>query len=126
MPPFPGVPEALAALAATHRIAIVTSNTEAVVGNWLAVHGVTGVAEIAGPETAASKVEKIRMLAARHPRQATLWFVGDTTGDMREALEAGAVPLGVAWGWHEPGQLLAAGAARVARTPAEIVTIVQG
>lgn len=126
MPPFRGIPETLAALGATHRVVVVTSNTEAVVAHWLEVHGVRGVAQIAGPETAASKIEKIRMLAAAHPRQETVWFVGDTTGDMREARAAGAVPLGVAWGWHEPARLLEAGAAGIAATPAEIVAIVCG
>jgi len=124
MPPFVGVPEMLRALAATHRIVVVTSNTEAVVANWLAVHRVTAVAEIAGPESGLGKVEKIRALAGRRPGQQSLWFVGDTAGDMREARTAGALPLGVAWGWHEPERLRAAGAEKIALTPAEIVAIV--
>ncbi|HOT24035.1 MAG TPA: HAD family hydrolase [Thermoleophilia bacterium] len=124
--PFPGMPEAVTVLSEKWHIVIVTSNSEAVVAEWLRQHRVDGVSEVAGSETATSKVEKIRRLVAAHPGQQRPWFVGDTVGDMREACEAGATPLGVAWGWHEPERLLVAGAERIARTPAEIVTIVSG
>jgi len=61
---------------------------------------------------------------ARFPGQASYWFVGDTAGDMREARLAGATPLGVAWGWHGREQLEAAGAERIADTPADLLAIV--
>jgi len=40
-------------------------------------------------------------------------MVGDTTFDMEMAVNAGARALGVAWGYHETADLLAAGAERV-------------
>ena len=78
---------------------------------------------MAGAETARSKVEKIHALQERFPGQDVYWYVGDTAGDIREAREAGATPVGVAWGWHEPEMLREAGAERVAATPAELLTI---
>lgn len=47
-------------------------------------------------------------------------MIGDTSYDMAMALAAGAVPVGVAWGYHEPGELVAAGAAMVADEPREV------
>ena len=44
--------------------------------------------------------------------------------DMREARLAGATPLGVAWGWHDREQLEAAGAERIAESPADLLAIV--
>ena len=79
------------------------------------------MAEVAGAETARSKVEKIHALQERFPGQDVYWYVGDTAGDVREAREAGATPVGVAWGWHEPEMLLEAGAERVA-APAELLS----
>ena len=73
-----------------------------VVEGWLRTHEVHGVAEVAGAETARSKVEKIHALLARFPGQEVYWYVGDTAGDIREAREAGVTPVGVSWGWHEP------------------------
>ncbi|GAA0735546.1 HAD-IA family hydrolase [Sphingomonas japonica] len=44
---------------------------------------------------------------------ATTVMIGDTSYDMAMAVAAGAHPLGVAWGYHAPGELRAAGAAVV-------------
>jgi phosphoglycolate phosphatase len=122
--PFPLVPQVLGELADVRAVVIVTSSPTDVVTGWLRGHEVRGVAEVAGAETARSKVEKINALLARFPGQEVYWYVGDTAGDIREARVAGVTPLGVAWGWHEPEMLLEAGAERIAASPAELLTIV--
>ena len=40
-------------------------------------------------------------------------MVGDTVYDIKMAVAARALPIGVAWGYHEPDELLAAGAVAV-------------
>lgn len=47
-------------------------------------------------------------------------MVGDTVFDMQMAVSARVRPIGVAWGYHEPGELTASGAAMVARDIAEL------
>jgi len=121
--PFPLVPEVLEDLADARTVVIVTSSPTDVVEGWLRTHEVHGVTEVAGAEAARSKVEKIHRLQERFPGQEVYWYVGDTAGDIREAREAGATPVGVAWGWHEPELLDEAGAERVAATPAELLAI---
>jgi phosphoglycolate phosphatase len=121
--PFPLVPEVLEDLADARTVVIVTSSPGEVVEGWLRTHEVHGVSEVAGAETARSKVEKIQALQERFPGQEVYWYVGDTAGDIREAREAGATPVGVAWGWHEPEMLSEAGAERIAATPAELLAI---
>jgi len=110
-------------LADARTVIIVTSSPTEVVETWLRTHEVHGVTEVAGAETARSKVEKIDALLARFPGQEVYWYVGDTAGDIREAREAGVTPLGVSWGWHEPEQLMEAGAERIAAAPAELLAI---
>jgi phosphoglycolate phosphatase len=122
--PFPFMTQVLSGLAATHHVAVVTSNSADAVVTSLRHMGVRGVAEVLGAEQGLGKVAKITGLMARFPDRAPYWFVGDTTGDMREARLAGAEPLGVAWGWHDPAALLAAGAARIVATPAELPAII--
>jgi len=122
--PFPLMPEVLADLAEARYLVIVSSNASDVVELFLKRHAIAGVAEVAGAEAGRSKVAKVEALMARFPGQAGYWFVGDTAGDMREARLAGATPLGVAWGWHGREQLEAAGAERIADTPADLLAIV--
>ena len=121
--PFPLVPQVLEELADVRTVVIVTSSPTEVVEGWLRTHEVHGVSEIAGAEMARSKVDKIHALQERFAGQDVYWYVGDTAGDVREAREAGATPVGVAWGWHEPQLLVEAGAERVAASPAELLTI---
>ena len=122
--PFPLMREVLADLGEARHLVIVSSNASDVVELFLKRHAIAGVAEVAGAEAGRSKVAKVEALMARFPGQASYWFVGDTAGDMREARLAGATPLGVAWGWHGREQLQAAGAERIADTPADLLAIV--
>jgi phosphoglycolate phosphatase len=53
----------------------------------------------------------------------TTIVVGDTSFDMAMAAAAGARGIGVAWGYHEPAELLEAGAVAIADTPADVLTL---
>ena len=47
-------------------------------------------------------------------------FVGDTAWDMGCACNAGAGAIGAGWGYHEPSELIEAGAYAVAMAPSEV------
>jgi phosphoglycolate phosphatase len=49
--------------------------------------------------------------------------VGDTSFDMAMASAAGAMGIGAGWGYHEPHELLGAGAAAVAEEPAQVLEL---
>ncbi len=53
-------------------------------------------------------------------------MIGDTVFDIEMAVAAGTRALGVAWGYHTPDELLAAGAEAVAATPAELGELLDG
>lgn len=53
-------------------------------------------------------------------------MIGDTVYDIAMAQAAGVRAVGVAWGYHEAGELLAAGAEAVAETPAELGELLDG
>lgn len=122
--PFPLIPQLVGELAEVRRLVVVTSNSADVVEQFLHRHGIEGIAEVAGAEAGWSKVAKIEALIAAAPGQERYWYVGDTAGDMREARLAGATPVGVAWGWHEPELLLEAGAESIAETPLDLLHVV--
>ena len=50
----------------------------------------------------------------------TCFVVGDTSFDMGMARAAGVIGIGAAWGYHEPEDLLAAGAIAVAGQPLDV------
>jgi len=56
--------------------------------------------------------------AGADPAHTTM--IGDTAYDMTMARAAGCRALGVAWGYHDTAELIAAGAEAVAQTPAEL------
>lgn len=121
--PFPLMPQLLDELGDTHHLVVVTASDEELVHAFLRRYRVTGVAEVLGAQAGESTTLKMWALLARFPDQPPPWFVTDTAGDVREALLAGVRPCGVAWGWHEPQDLLAAGAEAVAETPAALPAI---
>ncbi len=49
--------------------------------------------------------------------------IGDTTFDMAMGVAAGAAAIGVAWGYHEPKELIGAGAHGVAASPGEVTAL---
>ena len=51
--------------------------------------------------------------------------IGDTAFDMGMARAAGATAIGAGWGYHEPDELLAAGAAGVADAPLEVLGLLR-
>jgi phosphoglycolate phosphatase len=56
------------------------------------------------------------------PEQAVM--IGDTSFDMMMAREAGVRAIGVEWGYHQPAELIAAGAAAVAKDPTELKELI--
>jgi phosphoglycolate phosphatase len=53
-------------------------------------------------------------------------MIGDTVYDIEMAVAARCRAIGVAWGYHDPAELLAAGAEAVAETPAVLEEMLDG
>ena len=51
-------------------------------------------------------------------------MIGDTSFDIDMAKCAGVAPIGVAWGYHEPAELLRAGAVSVADAPSQLTELI--
>jgi phosphoglycolate phosphatase len=122
--PFPLMPEVVAELAETRHLAMFALGDGELVKTFLRRRRIVGVGEVVGGGVDESRAAAIETLMTRFPGQETYWFVGATAGDIRAARQAGATPLGVAWGWHDPELLEAAGAERVAASPVDLLAIV--
>ena len=51
--------------------------------------------------------------------------IGDTSFDMMMAAGAGVTGIGAGWGYHEPQELIDAGAVAVAETPMQVLSLVR-
>jgi phosphoglycolate phosphatase len=122
-PPFPGIPEVFRKLTAAVPVYVVTSNLTGVVATFLEHHGIGGIQDVIGSDKEPSKQVKIRRLAAQWPDHQPV-YVGDTLGDMREAREAGARPVGVAWGWHDQPRLHLGNPSRIVQSPGELAELI--
>lgn len=122
--PFPLMPQLLDELGDVCRVVVFSRYDAEVAAALLHRYRVTGVAEVIGLRPGESKAEQLGDVLRSSTPQEESWHVSGTTGDVRAARLAGALPCAVAWGWHEPQELLAAGAARLAETPPELLEIV--
>jgi len=132
---IPGVPEALAELrAAGLTLLVATAKPENYAlqivehfglegyldGGLAGVHGADpeAVGEVAGKEVVVERA--LAHAVALGADAGQLVMVGDREHDVHAAAHHGVPTIGVTWGYAEPGELEAAGAAAIATTPAEL------
>jgi len=119
---FPGMANALEAIAVRNKVIIITSNLSIAARTVLERNKIHCVADVIGAEHEKSKIRKITGVKARFP-ELTPYYVGDTRGDMIEGREAGALTVGVTWGWHTPGKLREGNPDYLVDTPAELAAL---
>lgn len=124
-PLFDGIADTLAALrGAGWTLGVATGKSDRGLEHCLAMHGLsehfatlqTADRHPSKPHPAMLEAALDEALAA--PADAVM--IGDTAYDMAMAVNAGVRAIGVAWGYHDPDELRAAGAEHVAATPADL------
>lgn len=125
-PLFSGIPEVLAGLGqAGWTLGVATGKSQRGLVHCLASHGLTShFSTLQTADHHPSKPNPAMLEAALAetfalPEQAVM--IGDTAYDMVMAVAAGVRAVGVAWGYHEAPELIAAGAVHVAATPAGLL-----
>jgi len=105
-------------------MAVVTSNTDESVKK--ALGGIAGSFSGIFPEKdlfgKAAKLKRVVKAMRAEPRNS--FYVGDEPRDMAAAVKAGIHPIGVSWGFGSERSLIASGAERIARSPEELVRMV--
>jgi phosphoglycolate phosphatase len=130
-PPYPGIPELLARLRADGAtLAVATSKPEpfavrilehlGLLGQFASVHG----ASLDG--AVRHKEQVVAAALAEHRAGSAPVLVGDRAQDVVGAAACGLPCIGAGWGPAEDGELVAAGAAGVAATPADVDALLEG
>lgn len=129
-PLFPGVIEALKALEAEGwLLAVATGKSDRGLKHCLETHGIHGM--FVSLQTADRHPSKphpsmiIQAMADAGAIPATSAMIGDTSFDIGMGVNAGCVPVGVAWGYHAPGELFDEGAHFVADRPDQLPEILR-
>lgn len=124
-PLFAGIADVLDSLrAAGWTLGVATGMSDRGLVHCLATHGLSDrFATLQTADRHPSKphpamLEAALFEAAASPADAVM--IGDTAYDMQMARDAGVRAIGVDWGYHEPHELVAAGAEFVATSPAEL------
>ncbi|RCS24519.1 HAD family hydrolase [Phyllobacterium salinisoli] len=130
-PVFPGIPELVVELA--HRddivIGMVTGKSRRGVRKVLEMHGLSEYFTVVRTaDDCPSKPHPAMVLEACaemgfDPTEALV--VGDAIYDMEMARAAGALAVGVSWGYHTPEALRATGAHHVLDVPADLLTLLE-
>jgi phosphoglycolate phosphatase len=108
--PLPAVLPVLEGLCGNNSLVIISSNSAQAIRKILARLQYNGCfQDILGSEFHRSKKIKIDQAVAtfRISRDNT-YYVGDTSGDIREGKAAGVKTIAVTWGWHSRDTLAAA------------------
>ncbi|HEY8603952.1 HAD-IA family hydrolase [Tsuneonella suprasediminis] len=111
------------------QLAVATGKSDRGLTACLAAHGIADLfvslqtADRHPSKPHPAMLEAALFEAATQPGDAVM--IGDTTFDIDMARAAGVRAIGVAWGYHAPSELIAAGAEAVAATCAELEGLLQ-
>ena len=127
--PYPGIRELLEALKAEgHKLYVATSKPETMSVEILEHFGLAKYCDqICGASMDASRSTKeavIAYLLEQNGRADNMVMVGDTKYDVIGAKKHGISTIGVAWGYGEVADMLAAGAAAIAQTTEELYALI--
>ena len=125
MKPFEGLLPVVAAMSRRHLLVIISSGGAKTIRNQLSSFGFDGCFEtILGSDFLLSKIDKINHAVSEfRANKDQTYYVGDTTGDIREAKIAGVRTVAVAWGWHSRERLAAVRPDYLVDKPQELLNI---
>ena len=126
--PYEGMPEALETLKARGaKLGVLSNKFDAATQAVIAEHfpGVFDLVRGEGPETPRKPdpTGLLKMMADLGVAPERCAYVGDSGSDMTVAVNAGAVPVGVTWGYRSADELRKCGARYLVDSPAELAAI---
>ncbi|KAF0154663.1 MAG: phosphoglycolate phosphatase [Syntrophaceae bacterium] len=109
MKPFDAIRPVLRELAKNNSMIVISSNDTLTITEALRLYDFNGIfSEVLGSDFMLSKKDKILHVIEKY--NATLqdiYYIGDTTGDIKEGKQAGVKTGGVTWGWHSKEKMAA-------------------
>jgi phosphoglycolate phosphatase len=107
MKPFDAIRPVLRELKKKHPLVVISSNDTPTIREALRIYDFNGIFDdILGSDFMLSKTEKILHIIQKYNvKPENIFYIGDTTGDIKEGKKAGIKTVGVTWGWHSKGKM---------------------
>ncbi|MFH1053714.1 MAG: HAD family hydrolase [Candidatus Woesearchaeota archaeon] len=102
---FNKIDKVILKLSRSHHLFVVTSNFSEIVIPFFKNNNIDIFEDVLTADKEKSKVKKIEDIKKRYPKS-ELWYVCDTTGDIKEAKKAGIKTAGVTWGYHSKEKIM--------------------
>ena len=102
MKPFDAIRPVLRELKKNHPLVVISSNDTPTIKEALRLYDFEGIFDdVLGSDFMFSKKEKILHVIQKYSvTLEDIYYIGDTTGDIKEGKEAGVKTVGITWGWH--------------------------
>lgn len=125
MKPFGAMLPVLNELKNNYPLIVISSNDRPTIQEALRLYNFNGIfQEILGSDFMFSKKEKILYAAKKYQTDLQdIYYVGDTTGDIKEGKQAGIKTVGVTWGWHSKEKMAAAKPDYLFDSPQELLQL---
>lgn len=125
MKPFDAIRPVLRRLKQNHPLVVISSNDTPTIREALRLYDFEGIFDdILGSDFMYSKKEKILYVIRKYSvTLQDIYYIGDTTGDIKEGKEAGVKTVGVTWGWHSKALLAASRPDYLFDTPEELLQL---
>ena len=100
----------LNALKNDHVLIVISSNDSPTIYEALRLYHFDGIfKEVLGCDFMLSKKDKMLYAIKKYSvMPEDIYYIGDTTGDIKEGKQAGVQTVGVSWGWHDKAKMAAA------------------
>jgi phosphoglycolate phosphatase len=125
MKPFDAIRPVLRRLKQNHPLVVISSNDTPTIREALRLYDFEGIFDdILGSDFMYSKKEKILYVIRKYSvTLQDIYYIGDTTGDIKEGKEAGVKTVGVTWGWHSKALLAASRPDYLFDTPEDLLQL---
>jgi phosphoglycolate phosphatase len=110
MKPFTAMLSVLVELKKNNALIVISSNDSPTIQEALRLYNFNGIfQEILGSDFMFSKKEKILYAVKKYSVALNdIYYIGDTTGDIKGGKQAGVKTVGVTWVWHSKEKMAAA------------------
>jgi phosphoglycolate phosphatase len=107
MKPFTAIRPVLEELQKNNVLIVISSNDSPTIKEALRIYEFNGIfQEILGSDFMFSKKDKILYAIKKYQvKPEDIYYIGDTTGDIKEGKQAGVKTVGVTWGWHDKAKM---------------------